>query len=244
MHPPEHTASFLGIPAELRLNIYDRAFAPTLVEYKYWYGKKINLAESLPPTKDLLLVCRQIYHEASKTYKKNYRGYWSSPEFCLRNRAEDLATVLSFNDKALDNIHSLEIVEWYLCQDSMELTMIPGRRGWYWMCPCHGGAECVFGYIDKNVRGEYVWNNIEEHLAERPECEEEHYLQKHGLPKQRDLPLRLHLEVVKKRYELFCDETLLPEEKRQQFEDDDGDHGEEGDEEESEPAPVDSTLRY
>ena len=109
--------------------------------------------------------------------------------------------------------------------------MIKQLRGWYWYCPVQGGSECAFGYIEKNDEGVYIWNNIEAHLAEEPGREEVEYLLEHGLPLQRDLPMRVHLEALRESHELFTDQTLLPVKSQRKLEDEEEERRREEDEE-------------
>lgn len=85
----------LNLPAELREQVYHLAFSPL-----YRREQPINLLDTRPPTKDLLLVCKQIYREASTIYWTTYRQYWLESTFAIEQRqvtAEKFGHILSYH---------------------------------------------------------------------------------------------------------------------------------------------------
>ena len=44
-------------------------------------SRKVNLLEAEPPSKDLLLTCKQIFAEARLMRKKAYRDFWTTSTF-------------------------------------------------------------------------------------------------------------------------------------------------------------------
>lgn len=74
-----------GLPAELRNDIYELALSPNETE-------GVELQEASPPSKSLLLSCRQIYDEAASLQRQAYRQYWETTMFhhqqCLRQGLE------------------------------------------------------------------------------------------------------------------------------------------------------------
>lgn len=61
------------MPPEIRNHIYELAFEPD--------ADTVDLLHAQPPTKDLLLSCRQINSEAREIYREAYRGYWTQTKF-------------------------------------------------------------------------------------------------------------------------------------------------------------------
>lgn len=66
----------LSLPPELRNEIYELAFTTSV-------GEKVNLFAHKPPTKSLLLTCREVYNEAGGLYKEAYRTFWRSSNFIV-----------------------------------------------------------------------------------------------------------------------------------------------------------------
>lgn len=65
---------FLGVaPPEIRNYIYQLAFSTP--------DSKIELDTASPPSKALLLTCRQVYAEAKNVYRAAYRDFWSKTHF-------------------------------------------------------------------------------------------------------------------------------------------------------------------
>jgi len=66
----------MTLPPELRNNIYELAFSSD------HYIEAI-LLEDEPPSKSLLLTCREIYNEARIMHRKAYRDFWTASEFII-----------------------------------------------------------------------------------------------------------------------------------------------------------------
>lgn len=64
-----------AIPPEIRNRIYE------LVLFDGDRMTAVELLEAKPPTKDLLLVCRQFHDEAKSMHQAACREYWSSTKF-------------------------------------------------------------------------------------------------------------------------------------------------------------------
>ncbi|KAK4496208.1 hypothetical protein PRZ48_012188 [Zasmidium cellare] len=62
------------LPAELRNRVWEFAFAPD-------DDSEVELAEATPPSKNLLLTCRQIYDESYGLYQPAYRDYFRTTKF-------------------------------------------------------------------------------------------------------------------------------------------------------------------
>lgn len=70
-----HISHFLGIPVELRSEIYTFALISAVDTEEYVYFT------ATPPSKALLLTCSQLYHEAKKLYAQAYRRFWTESTF-------------------------------------------------------------------------------------------------------------------------------------------------------------------
>ena len=70
---PGSVCGFMDLPAELRNKVYELVY-PHIKE-KAW--QLLDLLKASPPTKDLLLACRQIHSEAHLLYKISLRRYWT-----------------------------------------------------------------------------------------------------------------------------------------------------------------------
>lgn len=64
------------LPAELRNGIYELAF-----ETRRKDGNPTNLRRPKPPSKALLLSCRQVHQEARGLYLEAYKRYWEEGPF-------------------------------------------------------------------------------------------------------------------------------------------------------------------
>lgn len=79
---PEETCPIKSIPAEMRNRIYDLVFAPDDPDAEGWYeDPETRLEEARPPSKAMLLACRQVYNKAKYMYRAAYRLYWTSTRF-------------------------------------------------------------------------------------------------------------------------------------------------------------------
>ncbi|KAK5719153.1 hypothetical protein LTR15_007676 [Elasticomyces elasticus] len=69
--------TLLTIPAEMRNNIYELVFGTQPAE--------ANLLDPTPPSKALLLGCREIYDEAKGLYSTAYKSYWAQTRFRIQD---------------------------------------------------------------------------------------------------------------------------------------------------------------
>lgn len=76
----EGTCRLLTIAPELRNKIYELAFTGDDAS-----GKMVDPFEASPPSKNLLLACRQTYEEARGIQRTAYRAYWSTTRFLVDN---------------------------------------------------------------------------------------------------------------------------------------------------------------
>lgn len=65
------------LPAELRNEIYILAFASSDD------GRGVRLINAAPPSKALVMTCRQAHAESAKLYKAMYREYWRTNKFSV-----------------------------------------------------------------------------------------------------------------------------------------------------------------
>ncbi|KAK3623563.1 hypothetical protein LTR56_021526 [Elasticomyces elasticus] len=73
------TSTLLTIPPEMRNVIYELVFS---VDRR----GLVDLIDSAPPSKSILLTCREIYTEAAKMHKHAYQDYWRSTPFSLATK--------------------------------------------------------------------------------------------------------------------------------------------------------------
>lgn len=71
------SSGLLSLPAELRTTIYEYLYEPDQRK------EAVDLLNVVPPSNDLLLVCKMIHHEANVLYKECFRNFWSSNSFVL-----------------------------------------------------------------------------------------------------------------------------------------------------------------
>ncbi|KAK5678615.1 hypothetical protein LTS10_009059 [Elasticomyces elasticus] len=62
-----------GLPAELRILIYELAFTSA--------SEPIKLLDAAPPSKALILTCRQAYNEAAALHRAACLSFWPNSEF-------------------------------------------------------------------------------------------------------------------------------------------------------------------
>lgn len=68
---------FDKLPPELRNEVYKLAFASDDD------SKGIRLIDAAPPSKALIVTCRQTHAESAKLYKAMYRDYWRTNKFLI-----------------------------------------------------------------------------------------------------------------------------------------------------------------
>jgi hypothetical protein len=109
---PSKTADAQGdcilfkLTAETRKQIYDLVYA---AETDKDGAVELNEA-TLPPYKDLLLTCQQVYNESRKVYKAAYRDYPVKLTIDIANR-ESLPFIPALDNKLLRRMESL-VVTW------------------------------------------------------------------------------------------------------------------------------------
>ncbi|KAK5698507.1 hypothetical protein LTR17_023599 [Elasticomyces elasticus] len=103
----EHThlrCPLLQLPAELRVNIYEFAFAVDK-------GATVDLFAAEPLPRELLLTCHEIHNETVALYKQARQDYWSSTKFFAKDllRAVALSKLPLLQQKTIGHITSLEL---------------------------------------------------------------------------------------------------------------------------------------
>lgn len=89
--------TLLSIPPELRNTIfsyvYGRATANHIILLRFKSGRAGVESDKVPPNKDSLLICRQIYNETKEMQAAAYRRYWTVQNFLIiadRDTKKDL----------------------------------------------------------------------------------------------------------------------------------------------------------
>lgn len=118
------------LPAEMRNRIYEYVFAT-----EDNGDDTIDLAaQDDPPSKNILRTCRQVHAEAAQLYKKTYQAYWTSKNFFLQAREEDLRacmdTLSVYRGEDLDHINSLVLLVSRPKQGLVEFDLLDKRGGW------------------------------------------------------------------------------------------------------------------
>ncbi|KAK5678604.1 hypothetical protein LTS10_009048 [Elasticomyces elasticus] len=109
-NPPQHheraqsRCPLLQLPAELRVNIYEFAFAVNK-------GATVDLFAAEPLPRELLLTCHEIHNETVALYKQARRDYWSSTKFFAKDllRAVALSKLPLLQQTTIVHITSLEL---------------------------------------------------------------------------------------------------------------------------------------
>ncbi|KAK5719214.1 hypothetical protein LTR15_007737 [Elasticomyces elasticus] len=101
--------NLLTIPAELRKDICELVF-------KHSYSV-VNLLEASPPSKSLLLTCKEIYYGTRQAYKTAYQSYWRDTQFTLHAYGPSIDR---FSEADIASIRHIR-----LCLDNRRLD---GRR--------------------------------------------------------------------------------------------------------------------
>lgn len=107
------------LPAELRNEIYELSFATQnksetadtidlLKELPYQEDdmeESVDLIYADPPSKSLVMTCRQINNEARLMYREAYQKYYTEQKFCIDNISEDdeSTTILASFSSAVSN---------------------------------------------------------------------------------------------------------------------------------------------
>ncbi|KAK4496212.1 hypothetical protein PRZ48_012192 [Zasmidium cellare] len=127
---------FDKLPVELRDEIYKLTFTPDHDE-----GKEVSLVDAAPPSKAVLMTCKQAHAEAAKLYKAMYQDYWRkttfqiTPDRRLRNDPSVPAIVDYVAPHHTADIEHIQHIFVRLVLDERELEMnLVDRRG-LWECP-------------------------------------------------------------------------------------------------------------
>ncbi|KAF2166749.1 hypothetical protein M409DRAFT_22803 [Zasmidium cellare ATCC 36951] len=80
-----------ALPAEMRNTIYELFFTPPIDK------GPVQLNEATPPSKAILMTCKQANAEANALYKTTYRDYWRKGDFVVTRyrRDEEPSDILS-----------------------------------------------------------------------------------------------------------------------------------------------------
>lgn len=126
--PPQKINQLLTLPAELRTAIFECVYPQAQQPLK-----TIDLFQPVPPSKALLLVNKQVYHEAWDLYCTSHRLYWTSNHFTLKARFDnddDKARVRSslIALRKIDTDHLTNIT--IMLAPSSIFTLIHPNGGW------------------------------------------------------------------------------------------------------------------
>lgn len=88
----EARCHFFRSPPELRNRIYQLTFPDTPDE--------VDLLNANPPSKALLLTCRQAYQDVRFMYRKAFCDFWSQPRFFIRLPPNEITTISALKIKA------------------------------------------------------------------------------------------------------------------------------------------------
>ncbi|RMY69187.1 hypothetical protein D0863_06624 [Hortaea werneckii] len=105
------SSGLMKLPPELRNEIYELAlFQEADDDYD-----PVDLMYPYPPSKDLLLSCREIYHEAKGIYKQAYRAFWETSTFIIDDVADMPETMVDFQrrfrEKEVEVVHHLTMCD-------------------------------------------------------------------------------------------------------------------------------------
>ncbi|KAK5744167.1 hypothetical protein LTR17_002197 [Elasticomyces elasticus] len=93
----------LSIAPEIRNNIYELAFTSNAPEADFF--------KPAPPTKALLLSCKQIWQEAKGLHKSAYRAYYNSTTFVIEQGAiTEPAYEMPCTDEDLSHMRHVELL--------------------------------------------------------------------------------------------------------------------------------------
>ncbi|KAK5678692.1 hypothetical protein LTS10_009136 [Elasticomyces elasticus] len=92
----------LTMPPEMRNRIYELVFATQ--------PEEADLLNPMPPTKQLLLACAQIYHEARGLYNTARRSYWRETRFTVCKPSEArVDCVVDLTEEQLSAVRHLQL---------------------------------------------------------------------------------------------------------------------------------------
>lgn len=109
-------SGLMKLPPELRNEIYELVLFQEDDDEDY---EPIDLMYPYPPSKNLLLSCREIYREAKGIYKQAYRAFWKTSTFMIEDVSEMPETMVGLQRKLREE--EVELIH--------HLTMYDGDNG-------------------------------------------------------------------------------------------------------------------
>ncbi|KAK4555888.1 hypothetical protein LTR86_007108 [Recurvomyces mirabilis] len=150
----QNNCCLFRLPAELRNQIYDLALIGNDAN-----ANAVDLSRAKPPTVDVLLACRAIYHECGQLYTVACTRYWATTSFkiydthytnsCSTAANSDKAALAQINDKVFACIKDLEI-----------------HTDFSWLCSTVKMSHRFANYLsrildfDNRVAGPDVWSGV------------------------------------------------------------------------------------
>ena len=106
------SSGLMKLPPELRNEIYELVLFQEDDDDDY---EPIDLMNPCPPSKDLLLSCREIYHEAKGIYKQAYKAFWKTSDFTIEDVSDMPETMIGLQrglrEKEVELVHHLTIYD-------------------------------------------------------------------------------------------------------------------------------------
>ena len=120
-----------NLPAELRNEIWKLAFT-----LKNNWDEEADLVSACPPSKSLMLTCKQVRSEARGLYIGAYRRYWQSTRFKVTFKAGVQIDTCSLSTANLDNVRHITIYHeleyrWRGTKVKCAIQMIDPKGVWY-----------------------------------------------------------------------------------------------------------------
>lgn len=113
----------LSLPAELRELIYHFHYNSSSED-----GNELDLLHPDPPTKDLLLTCKQAYNETAQIYRAAYRHYWSESRFVLGypTASEAQKATVMGHEQDIAHVNHVRVIT----QASRTFELVHRNAGW------------------------------------------------------------------------------------------------------------------
>ncbi|KAK5744321.1 hypothetical protein LTR17_002031 [Elasticomyces elasticus] len=124
--------TLLTIPGEMRNNIYELVFGTQPAE--------ADLLNPSPPSKALLLGCREIYDEAKGLYSTAYRSYWAQTRFTIQDTP--VATELSIR-LTKDELEVVNHLQFTFTRHQSHRRFGGWRLVWLRLAPAGPGYDVV-----------------------------------------------------------------------------------------------------
>ncbi|KAK5678583.1 hypothetical protein LTS10_009027 [Elasticomyces elasticus] len=164
--PITQSSTFLTIPAEIRNDIYERAFnklwktgVDRFSGKSYIRSEYVDLFKAAPPSKAPLLVCRQMNSEAKGLYGTAYRRYWKEVSFYteIPEKSKSVAAVTLFAEHDLRHVRRLTLsITW----EEMQILVWGHDRYVYQ----HGSSQTRHGeYLDfdRSPNGQWCLDTVD-----------------------------------------------------------------------------------